>query len=422
MAVINRVLIIGGGLSGPCLSLSLAKYGIKSTIFEIRDKGPSESGGSISLGPDALRILDKYAGIYDKLKETGFTYTKMTVCTEDGCKLGHVQIGQQSINEKGIDEGYPAIRILRTKLHEVFLNTIEEQKHLIDIQNNKSIIRIEESDNGVIAHFKDGSTAEGDILIGSDGIHSKVREHILGSKAPKPIFTKTCVVNGFLPFNVAKKPNEEFEFPSFNFTPSGIFMSIPIDSQSKTLSWGITTSLDTELNREELNEFEISGRAIKLAKEDFKDYDSEPIRSLLGNVDETKAKVWAPYYIPTLETWHTSRTCLIGDAAHALPPNGQGTSVAFQDAALLTRLLLVKQNKDEIQYNDLFEKFEQLRKPEIKRIAGNGKPTQALKTKTGPWIWYLKKWAFWGYFTWNRGVLNMNKGHVYDVDKVDLEL
>lgn len=76
MSVIpQHVLIVGAGLAGPCLALSLARHHIRSTIFEIRP-APNLSGGSISLGPNACQILDRYAGVYDELKQDGFIYSR----------------------------------------------------------------------------------------------------------------------------------------------------------------------------------------------------------------------------------------------------------------------------------------------------------------------------------------------------------
>ncbi|WWC64292.1 uncharacterized protein I303_106902 [Kwoniella dejecticola CBS 10117] len=412
MSVVQHVLIVGGGLAGPCLALSLARQGIRSTIFELRP-GPSDSGGSISFGPDALRVLDKHANVYEKLKAVGYAYDRMTMYFEDGSKLGQVLVGEEKEN------GYPALRIMRSAVQKVLLEAVRGKSDFIDLKFDARISMIEEGEKGVTALFEDGSKAEGDILVGADGIHSKVRDHVLGPEAPTPIFTKTQVVNGFIPATAAVKPSPDFTFPAFVVTPGGIFMTLPIDSNAETLTWGITTSA-VERTREGWTEYEKSGEAIRTAKQDFDDIQTEPVRSLLDNVDGSKARVWAPYSIPTLPRWHTERVCLIGDAAHALEPNGQGSAIAFQDAALLSRFITSK--SPDASYGQLFKRFEELRKPKIAEISKNSKPAGALKAKSGPWVWSLKKWAMWGFFTWNRGTLRMHKGPAYDVDDVDLAL
>ncbi|WWD22203.1 hypothetical protein CI109_106694 [Kwoniella shandongensis] len=386
-----HVLIVGGGLAGPCLALSLARRGIRSTIFEIRPH------------PD-MQIF------YDLIKAQGYTYTRMGAYTDDGEKLGDIAIGQEG--------GYPAVRIMRTKLHEVLLHKVKGMRNLAEIKWGVRLLKIEEDDQGVIASFEDGTTVKGDLLIGADGIHSKVRDHVLGPSSPKPIFTNTCTVNGFLPASDAVKPSPDFTFPAFMFTSSGLFMTIPIDPEGETLAWGHTGTAQ-ERTREEWREYELSGEAVRLAKRDYEDVHAEPVRSLLDKMDASKAKVWAPYSIPELPKWHTARVCLVGDAAHALPPNGEGSAMAFEDAAIMSRLIEAKGDRS---YEDLFEKFEEIRRPRIKTLQDDSGTTAALKAKVGPVGWYIKKWAFRGFFWWNGGVVKrFGKGTAYDVDQIDVQ-
>lgn len=258
------------------------------------------------------------------------------------------------------------------------------------------------------------------MLIGADGIHSKVRQHVLGSQAPTPIFDGLCIVYGFLPASSAITPSPELTFPAFMFTPSGMFMTIPIDNEKKKLAWVVNKPVE-ERTREEWRELEWSGEAARLAKADYGDIQVQPVRSLLDNADDTTARIWAPYSIPDLPKWHTSRVCLIGDAAHGLPPNGQGSAMAFEDAAILTRMLTSTKLEN---YDQLFCQFEAIRRPRIERLRQSSKKVSgAFKGKTtGPWAWYMKKWAFRAFFWWNNGVLQHTSETTYDVDKVDIKV
>ena len=110
-------------------------------------------------------------------------------------------------------------------------------------------------------------------------------------------------------------------FPAFLFTASGMLMVIPIDAEGKTLAWGINTTVANR-TRQGWRELERSGQAARLAKANYEKIKTEPVRSLLDNADDSQAKLWAPSSLPDLPHWHTRRVCLIGDAAHALPPNG----------------------------------------------------------------------------------------------------
>lgn len=255
----------------------------------------------------------------------------------------------------------------------------------------------------------------GDCLVGADGTRSVVRDSVLGPDAPQPTFVGTATINGFLPSAAAVKPNPDFKLPAFNFTRAGMFMAVPIDAKGEQLTWGITTSL-SDRSRAEWAELETSGEGARQAKADFADITTEPIRSLLDSAKEEEARVWPHYAIGELSTWHTSKICLIGDAAHALPPNGLGSGLAFEDAAVLGRLIA---NKGESSYEDLFKRYEEVRRP---RIAAIRKSTGAggVKGKTGPWIWEVKKVVFRLFFWFKGGLLYHTSETAYDLDKLDI--
>lgn len=152
---LQHVLIVGGGLAGPALALALARNGIRSTIFEIRSER-SDSGGSISLAPNALRPLDKCMGVYDELKAAGFTYTRMSAFDETGYNYGATLVGEEH------EGGYPAIRIMRSSIHKVLLDGCEKYPNLITIQWGVRIESIREASDSVQANFEDGTSAIGE--------------------------------------------------------------------------------------------------------------------------------------------------------------------------------------------------------------------------------------------------------------------
>ena len=112
-------------------------------------------------------------------------------------------------------------------------------------------------------------------------------------------------------------------------------MTIPINASAETLAWVINMPTPHDYAREEWKELEESGTQAKEKKSEYDDIKVDPVRSMLD-----EAKLWPSYSIGELRTWHSKRAVLIGDAAHGLPPNGLGTGLAFEDAAILTRLLV----------------------------------------------------------------------------------
>ena len=156
MPNIQHALIMGAGLAGPATALSLARRGIKSTIFEIRSS-PSTSGGSITLAANALRALTQCAGdtLYDRLKATGYVYEKMAMTGDDGYHYGDLFVGES--------EGYPAVRIMRNDLHQVLLETCKEVG--VELLLNKKLKDIEEKADGVELNFEDGHRATGTYVL-----------------------------------------------------------------------------------------------------------------------------------------------------------------------------------------------------------------------------------------------------------------
>jgi 2-polyprenyl-6-methoxyphenol hydroxylase-like FAD-dependent oxidoreductase len=203
------------------------------------------------------------------------------------------------------------------------------------------------------------------------------------------------------------------------FTPSGIFITMPIDPEGKTLAWVVTTTVE-DRSRDEWRELERSGLAARRATTLYADIETQPIRSLLDNADQTKARIWAAYSIPDLPAWHTPRVCLIGDAAHGLPPHGgEGSALAFEDAAILTRLFT---STDTTSYDQLFRRFEAIRRPRIKRLRRLSKASGEATAKTGRVGWYVKKLAFRAFFGVKGGVHHHAEKPTYDVDQVNIEV
>ncbi|KAJ6569274.1 hypothetical protein B0H19DRAFT_1066033 [Mycena capillaripes] len=339
---IQHVLITGGGPP---------RSHIRSTIFEIRPTR-SDSGGSISLGPNALQISG--VGAYG----------------DDGEKFGEITAGEANGNE-----GYPSVRVMRSTLHKVLLDAGEEMGEMITVKWGAKLSRIGEDEQAVRAYFEDWSKAKVPTPCTPKyaGTSSDLKQ-----AAATPTFDGLYIVYGF---SLHRPPSfHPLTSPSRHmFAPSGVFMTIPIHPEGKKLAWVINQSVK-ERSREEWRELEQS---------DYDDIQTQQVRSLLDNADEKKARVWAAGIC-------TPRVCLIGDAAH-----GQGSAMAFEDAAILTRLLT---SKDTTSYDQLFRRFEAIRRPRLKRIR------QSSKASGGA----VKVRAF---FAWKGGVIQHAEQPTYDVDQ-----
>src|SRR6202007_1700763 len=83
--------------------------------------------------------------------------------------------------------GQPAVNMRRALLNEMLVDKAWSSS--VEVHFDKRLARIEDlADRPIVAHFTDGSSAEGDFLIGADGVHSAVRRHVVPD-APKPFDT-----------------------------------------------------------------------------------------------------------------------------------------------------------------------------------------------------------------------------------------
>ena len=201
-------------------------------------------------------------------------------------------------------------------------------------------------------------------------------------------------------------------------------MLLPVDPKGQTVAWGLTEEIDDKNGRIGWKEYEESGEVIRVARRNYADVTTDPIRCLMDSMDEEKSNIrlWAHYSIPDLPVWHKGRVCLIGDAAHAFPPNGLGISMALEDSGILARLLssdqAVKQGFDK-----LFSHFEIARRKRVESVKKSARSSGAIKSKTGPWGWWLKQWIFYAFFAWNGWLLRPpSLKSIYDVEEEDIEI
>ncbi len=178
-----QVTIVGGGIAGLSCALSLHQIGIECRVYEaVPHLAPL--GHGINLQPNAVRELTAL-GLGETLAAAGILTQELAFFNKHGQQIWTEPRG------KGAGYRWPQISISRGKLHEILLGAIGERLGARAVVPGHRLTSFEERSGKVIARFADPAgnpvgEAEGDILIGADGIHSSVRQQFY--KGEKAVF------------------------------------------------------------------------------------------------------------------------------------------------------------------------------------------------------------------------------------------
>lgn len=363
----RKALIIGFGVTGPVLALFLQRAGIEAEIYEARAESTDYGGSFLNLASNGLSVL-KTLGLDDQVSSQGSPIPRMMSWSGKGKPLGEVHNGARA------EIGAPSINILRSRLHQVLREEAERKQ--IKIAYGKKLTNLERSEQGVIASFADGTTAEGSFLLGCDGVHSRTR-HLINPNAPTPQYTGLISIGGFAQrSSFAPTPDTmhfvfgKHAFFGYHISSSGEMYWFANYLQKSAPSRG---NLDMIVN-EEWQE-----RMLALFHEDMPRV-SELIRATESTI------IGYPFYdIPTQPLWHKDRVVLVGDALHAVSASaGQGASLAIEDAIVLAKCL-----RDREDHELAFATYEHLRRARDERMVQHGRNVSYTKVMTHPiQVWF----------------------------------
>jgi len=354
-----HVLIVGGGVAGPALALFLQKAGLSCALYEAHSYREGVGGG-LGLAPNGMSVLAAL-GLADKLRAGASTITRFDFRNARGSRLGSVPMDPSAY-------GQPMMAMSRALLFE----TLAEEVRARGLEHHfgKQLLDAEDRDGRTVARFADGTSAEGDLLIGADGTRSAVRSRLLpGAKAE---FTGLTGVGAFVPLSVV--PPFAPKVMTFVLGRRGFFGYSGADAGMAM--WWTNLFRDREFTPAELRD--VNPDEIRRELTDrFGGYHS-PIPELVGRTSQFVLMNVAD--VQSLPAWHRGRIMLIGDAAHAVSPNsGQGASLALEDAMYLAKML-----RDCGDFRDAYARFERDRKPRAERVVAEGRRRGGDKTLVGP--------------------------------------
>ena len=332
-----KAIIVGGGIGGLTTALMLRARGIDCEVYEQADQ-IRELGVGINTLPHAIRELAAL-GLLDKLDAAAIRTFELFYLTRHGQEVWH--------EKRGLDAGdeVPQFSVHRGRLQGVIHQAVVDRLGPETIRTGRRLGAFTQDEGGISAFFFDRSgahvhTARGDILIGADGIHSKVRETLFPEEGP-PVW------NGLMLWRGAR------DWPVF-LTGKSMIIAGGLNAKAVVYPIAEGTSPATRLTNWAVLVKIGDGTSPPPRREDW---------SRLGNRDELMPHV-AGFSIPQVDFaglvratpefweypccdrdplpyWTSGRITLLGDAAHPMYPVGSnGASQAILDARCLADLLV----------------------------------------------------------------------------------
>ena len=315
----HKVAVAGAGIGGLTAALALIDKGFDVTVFE-QSNELREVGAGVQLGPNAMRVYEAL-GLDTDIERFSFVPEAHVVI---GGKTGTIIATTQM---KGVYETQFGIGY-HTMLRADLQHTLAARLPAGVLQFGKKCTSVESRADGVTLGFEDGTTFPSDVAVGADGIHSAIREHLLGKD--KPRFTGTVAYRGVveagaLPAGLVGNDVAVYIGPHASFVCYYI-------RRGELVNWVALVEEDS-WQRES---WSVEGDLVELAA--LYEGWSPAVGALIANAE--RCYKWALFDRDPLPRWVNGRIALLGDAAHPMMPYlAQGGCMAIEDGYVLANEL-----------------------------------------------------------------------------------
>jgi 2-polyprenyl-6-methoxyphenol hydroxylase-like FAD-dependent oxidoreductase len=311
----QRVLVIGGGIGGMAAAISLRNQGAQVDLVELDAKWQVYGAGITINGP-TLRALSTL-GVVDEVMRQGFCADGVRVCDADGRLL--TELATPRVAGDRIPGGGGILRPVLARI--LAKGTLAAG---VSVKLGTTFASIDQDADGVDVAFADGARARYDLVIGADGLNSRVRQAVFPD-APRPEFTGQGCWRALVP-----RPRE-IDRPHIFMGPRVKAGVNPVSQDEMYLFFTLHLPGKPFIDAAEWP------RRLAAELAGF----GGPIGAIRDGLNPASRILYRPLdKLLMTAPWHRGRVVLLGDAVHATTPHlASGAGAAVEDALVLAEAL-----------------------------------------------------------------------------------
>jgi 2-polyprenyl-6-methoxyphenol hydroxylase-like FAD-dependent oxidoreductase len=355
---VNKVVIIGGGIGGLTLALALKQRGIAVTVHEKYDHQQHHQTGFL-IWSYAIALLQK---LDVPVHLVGTPLEVFEVHGRSGQKISEMPIGKISRSH-----GADSFEINRRRLIECMSDMVGD-----DLEFGHKCVSVENSKDSAVAFFEDGSSDEGDVVVGCDGAHSVVRAAIHPDAELKMLDAGGWIaVMDQHPPSLQKNRHMDFWQPGCK---AGV-----ADIGNGEARWYV--GFNHRLPDDSVSKMEQIKKGMV--------HIPEVIQQCMEMTTELQMVSTKAGDLLALDPWYQGRLLLMGDAAHATSPYaGMGACAAIADAFALAEML-----DQQTDVEMLLTEFQKQRKPVADAVIKESRHGLDMSTSRSRFRNWIRDWG-----------------------------